>query len=78
MEGKTVFLPYVQRILAFSTGVSPAGGKEVRTPLLCKLKEVFQRLESQPVQRVIKKINLKLRGWANYFRSGTRAGVFST
>ncbi|EGK14136.1 arginyl-tRNA synthetase [Desmospora sp. 8437] len=45
MEGKTVFLPYVQRILAFSTGVSPAGGKEARTALLCKLKEVFQRFE---------------------------------
>jgi RNA-directed DNA polymerase len=41
-----------------------------RTALLQKLREVFQRHQSQPVGRVIAEINPILRGWVNYFRIG--------
>ena len=36
-----------------------------RTALLAKLKDVFRRHQSQPVDRVIKLINPVLRGWVN-------------
>jgi RNA-directed DNA polymerase len=41
-----------------------------RTALLGKLREVFQRAQSQPVGRLIAEINPILRGWVNYFRIG--------
>ena len=41
-----------------------------RTALLGKLREVFRRHQSQPVDRVITEINPILRGWVNYFRIG--------
>ena len=41
-----------------------------RTALLQKLREVFQRHQSQPMGRVIAEINPILRGWVNYFRIG--------
>jgi RNA-directed DNA polymerase len=41
-----------------------------RTALLQKLREVFQRHQSQPLGRVIAEINPILRGWVNYFRIG--------
>ncbi len=44
-----------------------------RAGLLQKLKEVFQRHQSQPIGRVIEKINPILRGWVNYFRIGHAA-----
>src|SRR2546427_1972644 len=37
-----------------------------RTALLAKLKTVFRRYRSQPVERVIQTINPILRGWVNY------------
>lgn len=41
-----------------------------RTALLRKLKEIFRRYESQPVERVINLINPILRGWVRYFAVG--------
>ena len=47
-----------------------------RTALLAKLKDVFRRHQSQPVDRVIKRINPVLRGWVNYFRAGHSSECF--
>jgi RNA-directed DNA polymerase len=47
-----------------------------RTALLRKLKEVFRRLDSQPIAQVIVVINPILRGWVNYFRIGNAARCF--
>jgi RNA-directed DNA polymerase len=49
---------------------------KARTALLQKLKEVFRRHNSQPVDRVIYLINPILRGWVNYFRVGHASGCF--
>jgi RNA-directed DNA polymerase len=48
-----------------------------RTALLRKLKEVFRRYQSQPVERVIQLINPILRGWVNYFAVGHSSECFS-
>ena len=48
-----------------------------RTALLRKLKEVFWSWRSQPVRRVIERINPILRGWVNYFRKGHASRCFS-
>ena len=48
-----------------------------RTALLAKLKTVFQRYVSQPVERVIAEINPILRGWVNYFAVGHSSQCFS-
>ena len=53
----------------------PQGRK--RTALLRKLKEVFRRFRSQPVSRVVEKINPILRGWVNYFAVGNSSVCFS-
>jgi len=49
-------------------GVRMTPRMKARTALLCKLKEVFRRYNSQPIDRVILLINPILRGWVNYFR----------
>lgn len=49
---------------------------KARTALLRKLKEVFRRHISQPVDRVIYLINPILRGWVNYFRIGHSSRCF--
>src|SRR5467141_3289275 len=48
-----------------------------RTALLEKLREIFRRNESQPVGRVIERINPILQGWVNYFRVGHSARCFA-
>jgi len=48
-----------------------------RTALLRKLKVVFRRHRSQPVERVINLINPVLRGWVNYFAVGHSSECFN-
>jgi RNA-directed DNA polymerase len=48
-----------------------------RTALLARLKTVFRRYLSQPVERVIEQINPILRGWVNYFAAGHSSQCFS-
>jgi RNA-directed DNA polymerase len=49
---------------------------KARTALLQKIKEIFRRFQSQPVDRVIELINPVLRGWVNYFRVGHSSRCF--
>jgi RNA-directed DNA polymerase len=48
-----------------------------RTALLQKLRDVFRRFQSQPVDRVVALINPILRGWVNYFAVGHSSRCFS-
>jgi RNA-directed DNA polymerase len=57
-------------------GVRITPRMKARTALLRKLKEVFRRHNSQPVDRVIYLINPILRGWVNYFRVGHASRCF--
>jgi len=57
-------------------GVRYAPTIKTRTELLRKLKEVFRRFRSQPVDRVVDLINPILRGWVNYFRVGQASRCF--
>jgi RNA-directed DNA polymerase len=47
-----------------------------RTALLRKLKDIFRRFVSQPVNRVIELINPIVRGWVNYFAIGHASRCF--
>lgn len=47
-----------------------------RTELLRKLKEVFHRFRSQPLNRVVELINPILRGWVAYFAMGHSGRCF--
>ena len=47
-----------------------------RTALFAKLREVFRRNVSQPVRKVIERINPILRGRVNYFRIGDSSRCF--
>jgi RNA-directed DNA polymerase len=57
-------------------GVRVTPRMKARTALLRKIKEVFRRHRSQPVDRVIYLINPMLRGWVNYFRVGNSSECF--
>src|SRR6266849_6165988 len=48
-----------------------------RTALQRKLKDVFRRHQSQPVDRVVQLINPILRGWVKYFAVGHSSECFS-
>jgi RNA-directed DNA polymerase len=48
-----------------------------RTALLGKLRDIFRRNASQPVGRVIERINSILRGWVNYFCMGHSSRCFA-
>ena len=48
-----------------------------RTALQRKLKDVFRRHQSQPMDRVVQLINPILRGWVNYFAVGHSSECFS-
>jgi len=48
-----------------------------RTALLRKLKAVFRRYQSQPVDRVVQLINPILSGWVNYFAIGHSSECFA-
>jgi RNA-directed DNA polymerase len=53
----------------------PKGKK--RTALLSKLREIFRASRSQPVEKVIEKINPILRGWVKYFAIGHASRCFA-
>lgn len=53
---------------------TPCLGK--RTSLLRKLKAIFRRFRSQPVDRVVALINPILRGWVGYFAIGHSSRCF--
>src|SRR6202140_5746743 len=46
------------------------------TALLRKLKDVFRRSQSQPLDGIIKLINPMLRGWVAYFAVGNSSECF--
>jgi RNA-directed DNA polymerase len=48
-----------------------------RTALFAKLRDVFRRYRSQPIDRVIELVNPILRGWVNYFAVGHSSRCFS-
>ncbi len=48
-----------------------------RTALLAKLRDIFRRFRSQPVERVIERINPILRGWVAYFAVGHSRRCFN-
>jgi len=58
-------------------GVSMTPRMKARTKLIRRLKEVFRRHQSQPIDRVIDLINPILRGWVNYFRVGHSSRCFT-
>jgi len=57
-------------------GVRITPRMKARTALLSKLKDVFRRFKSQPVEKVIELINPILRGWTNYYRIGHSSECF--
>jgi RNA-directed DNA polymerase len=50
--------------------------RKKRTALLQKLKDLFRRFQSQPVERLVVLINPILRGWVNYFAVGDASRCF--
>jgi RNA-directed DNA polymerase len=65
------------RTLRGKWGVRITPTMKARTALLCKLKKIFRRYQSQPVERVVELINPILRGWVNYFRVGHSSRCFT-
>ena len=69
----------IRRVRAASGRWMPLVKPQVqkRTELLRKLKTIFRRWRSQPVRRVIERINPIVRGWVNYFAIGHAGQCFS-
>ena len=59
---------------AWRAGYPPRQKK--RTALLRKLKDIFRRYQSQPIERVVELINPMLRGWVRYFAVGDASRCF--
>jgi hypothetical protein len=57
------------RTLRGRQGVRVTPQMKERISLLQRLKDIFRRFQSQPVDRVIELLNPVLRGWVHYFRS---------
>lgn len=57
-------------------GVYRTPRMQARTALLAKLKEIFHKHISQPVDKITNQINPILRGWINYFRIGNSSRCF--
>jgi RNA-directed DNA polymerase len=49
---------------------------QARSKVIEKIRDVFQRFESQPLKRVRDLINPILRGWVQYFKIGNSSKVF--
>lgn len=79
-QGETItFLGFEYRRVRTHRGkqaVNYAPRMKARTALLGKLKELFRRRRSWPVDHVIGQINPILRGWVNYFRIGNSSRCF--
>ena len=50
--------------------------RKKRTALQRKLKDLFRRYQSQPVQRVVELLNPMVRGWINYYAIGNSSRCF--
>lgn len=73
------FLGFDFRRLKTKTGkwrVNYQPKMEARAKVIEKVRDVFQRHESQPLTRVRDLINPILRGWVQYFRIGNSSKVF--
>ena len=57
-------------------GVRVTPQMKARISLLHRLKDIFRRFQSQPVDRVIELLNPVLRGWVHYFRIGHSSRCF--
>jgi len=64
------------RTLLGRQGVRITPQMKARTSLLRRLKDIFRRFQSQPVDRVIALINPVLRGWVTCFRIGNSSRCF--
>jgi RNA-directed DNA polymerase len=73
------FLGFEFRRLKTKTGkwrVNYQPKMQARAKVIEKIRDVFQRHESQPLTRVRDHINPILRGWVQYFRIGNSSKVF--
>lgn len=66
-----------KKTLKGKQGVYYIPSKEARNKLLANLKEIFKSHRSKPAETMIRKINMILRGWVNYFRIGHSTACFS-
>jgi len=58
-------------------GVRVAPKMRARSRLLGTLRDVFRRYRSQPITKLIVKVNQIVRGWVNYFRIGDSGRCFT-